>query len=95
MAERLHAPTLPKSISSFPCTNCGGVRPEDQALCDSCEDQEHEFLKALATTKPWDENSFGVLAEKVLCDGCAAEIDPRQSNNLCAKCIKEVINGKN
>ena len=40
--------------------------------------------------KPWDENSFGVLAEKVLCDGCGEEIDPRSSEDLCESCRAEL-----
>ena len=90
MADILHAPKL-TSISAKPCVNCGGPRPMHVQLCDFCEKQEEEtekFLKSLKS-QPWDENSFGVLAEKVFCDGCGEEIDPRQSGDLCFSCQKE------
>lgn len=41
-------------------------------------------------SKPWDANSFGIMAEKVLCDGCGLEIDPRNSEDLCKKCMDEL-----
>jgi hypothetical protein len=40
--------------------------------------------------KPWDDNAFGVLAEKVLCDGCGREIDPRKPLDLCFRCRNEL-----
>lgn len=36
--------------------------------------------------KPWDEQSFGVLAEPVFCESCKVDIDPRDKLNFCEKC---------
>jgi hypothetical protein len=48
-----------------------------------------ELKKTPNLGQPWDANSFGVLAEKVLCDGCGTEIDPRSTFDMCDNCRAE------
>jgi len=96
MSDVLHAPVL-NSISSHPC-ECGAVKPFGERFCKKCELDDAKRILGMTTKvdlgKPWDENSFGVLAEKVLCDGCGEEIDPRQTNDLCKSCTEETFDAE-